>query len=82
MTSGERDLPLLMWFAVAALLCLSTVVLPMLAPDLEAASATVRSIGAQLGAATTGVQPSVIVQGFVALTILTAEHAQRVQRRF
>lgn len=82
MTSGERDLPLLMWFAAFALLCLSTMVLPMLAPDLATASQAVRDFGGQLGAATTGMQPSQIVQAVVAATIVTARHAQRVTDRF
>ena len=82
MTSGERDLSLLMWFSVAALLCASTLVLPLLAPDLAAASEAVRNFGGQLGAATTGMQPSQLVQAFVAATVLTVEHAQRVSNRF
>lgn len=71
-----------MWFAAFALLCLSTVVLPALAPELSSASQAVRDFGGQLGAATTGMQPSQIVQAVVASTILTARHAQRVASRF
>ncbi len=82
MTSGERDLPLLMWFAVAALLCMSTLVLPVLAPDLASASLTIRSFGGQLGAATTGIQPSHLCQAIMGATLLTAQHAQRVSNRF